>query len=193
MQLVDWGLLPIRLGPILFQPTRFLFNLPGVDKVVRDGWPAFDKDGIYLGPLEQGEPFQSLIGKDGQVFQTAAFAAWPSLLCSRAELIVEVTKRRPPRQEGELSAIGEGQQEGGACEAGPVPAAGIGPTSHPQGVSVRRKLAAEDFRELQRHGVWGDDVWIGRDSPSLGFAVFEVGKSFRDMQRVELRRGDVQV
>ena len=112
----DWG-------RSFSKPTRFLFNLPNVGEFVQEGWPTFNSDGTYLGPLTRKEHLGNLIGKDGHVFQTAASAAWPGLLCQRiAEIIIGVAKQRLQRLVVELSANEGGPQEvaRSAVVAGPV-------------------------------------------------------------------------
>jgi len=48
------------------------------------GWPTFNADGKYEGPLgPKPETTESLTGKSGRDFATARSAAWPPELCHR--------------------------------------------------------------------------------------------------------------
>ena len=87
------------------KPTRLLGRLPGLDKRVSLGWPAFGPDGWYAGPLsKQTAPAARLIGRTGAEFVTAATAAWPAPLCDfLAGLAAEAVLQRgpmPPSSQG---------------------------------------------------------------------------------------------
>jgi hypothetical protein len=57
--------------------------LPSVDFKLARGWPVFDKNGFYKGPLPAkcGHYHRPLIGRKGAVFVTSAAAAYPALMC----------------------------------------------------------------------------------------------------------------
>jgi hypothetical protein len=71
----DWGT-PYQ------KPTRLLGRLPGLDTILSEGWPTFDPEDRYTGPLaaekHSGEP---LIGIHGGQFRTSPTAAWPEAMC----------------------------------------------------------------------------------------------------------------
>ena len=46
-----------------------------------DGWPSFDDEGVYVGPLPRQKAPEVLIGMVGSDFVTVGAAAWPSELC----------------------------------------------------------------------------------------------------------------
>ena len=58
------------------KPTRLLGRLPGMDQKMAAGWPTFDAEGHYTGPLsKQNESAARIIGRQGAEFVTAATAA----------------------------------------------------------------------------------------------------------------------
>jgi hypothetical protein len=78
----DWGM-------SFRKPTRLLARLPGVENILSTGWPTFDADYVYTGPLAPAlGPSTTLIGKVKGGFRTTASAAWPPLLCERLAALV---------------------------------------------------------------------------------------------------------
>eukprot|EP00974_Lingulodinium_polyedra_P016441 1592285-Lingulodinium_polyedra.AAC.1 len=69
------------------------------------GWPSFDNDGKYLGPL--GQPvagLEQLVGQSREgSFRTGPSAAWPHLLC---EALAERIVRHFQRAGGCDSSVG---------------------------------------------------------------------------------------
>ena len=95
--LLTGALLQSSWGRAYAKPTRFLHNLPGLQHELRPGWPGFDPDGIYTGPLQKDEHMQELIGKSAEGFATKSAAAWPSKLCQKiAEILVESCQGQQP-------------------------------------------------------------------------------------------------
>ena len=69
-------------GTAYQKPTRLLGRLPGLSGCVFMGWPCFDKEGYYTGPLPKFTGTAArLIGRKGLAFQTTDTAAWPDRLC----------------------------------------------------------------------------------------------------------------
>ena len=75
------------------KPTRFVTTFPLAQSFPWQGWPQFDEDRSYLGPLPAAcsHPFhvRKLIGKENGKWKTADAAAYPPPLCKwLAQLIV---------------------------------------------------------------------------------------------------------
>ena len=75
------------------KPTRFVTTFPLAQSFPWQGWPQFDEDRNYLGPLPAAcsHPFhvRKLIGKENGKWKTADAAAYPPPLCKwLAQLIV---------------------------------------------------------------------------------------------------------
>ena len=69
-------------GTAYQKPTRLLGRLPGLSDHVFQGWPTFDNDGHYTGPLPKFSGTSTrLIGRQGAAFRTTDTAAWPESLC----------------------------------------------------------------------------------------------------------------
>ena len=75
------ALLQSSWGRAFAKPTRFVYCLPGFAASLFAGWPSFDDEGFYVGPLPRLGAPEVLIGKKGSVFKTLSAAAWPSELC----------------------------------------------------------------------------------------------------------------
>ena len=78
-----WAIYQPHFGADTPKPTRFLGN---IDKEMpHSGWPTFDSEGFYSGPLRAGcgHKFhvRKLIGKTKGVWNTSPSAAYPSKLC----------------------------------------------------------------------------------------------------------------
>ena len=101
----DWG-------RAFEKPTRFLTNLEGFLTCLDLGWPSFDAQGKYIGPLKARASSQQLIGSEGGSFATKQAAAWPSELCRKiAELLLAwASKRQRPHR---LTASSSGETEYG--------------------------------------------------------------------------------
>jgi len=66
------------------KPTRLLLKAGKLKEILELGWPTFNADGKYEGPLgPKPETTESLTGKSGRDFATARSAAWPPELCHR--------------------------------------------------------------------------------------------------------------
>ena len=69
-------------GTDYHKPTRLLGRLPVLTSIVHEGWPIFDNQGVYAGPLPKTNDHKTtLIGKTGGNFLTSGSAAWPDALC----------------------------------------------------------------------------------------------------------------
>ena len=56
--------------------------MPVLTSIVHEGWPIFDSQGVYSGPLPKTDGKKAtLIGKTGNTFLTSGSAAWPEELC----------------------------------------------------------------------------------------------------------------
>ena len=78
-----WAIYQCHFGADTPKPTRFLGN---IDKEMpHSGWPTFDAEGFYSGPLGAGcghrFHVRKLIGKTKGVWNTSPSAAYPSKLC----------------------------------------------------------------------------------------------------------------
>ena len=95
---VIWGALAQSdFGTPYLKPTRLLGRVPGLEEVVYAGAPAFDDEGLYIGPLPRGCQGMSMkVGRDKTgAFRTAVTAAWPPLLCAAlAERMVAAFAQR---------------------------------------------------------------------------------------------------
>lgn len=82
------------------KPTRFVTTFPLAKSFPWQGWPQFDEDRNYLGPLPSACSHQfhvrKLIGKEKGKWKTADSAAYPPPLCKwLAQLIVSRKGERP--------------------------------------------------------------------------------------------------
>ena len=69
-------------GTDYHKPTRLLGRLPALTSIVHKGWPIFDNQGVYAGPLPKTRDHKTtLIGKSNGNFLTSGSAAWPNALC----------------------------------------------------------------------------------------------------------------
>ena len=93
------------------KPTRLLGRRPGLHHHIFEGWPAFDDNDKYSGPLPKFEgTSERLIGRQRSGFMTTDTAAWPEKLCNRiARLTVEAVRSTTPAE-----ALTQGA-EGGSC------------------------------------------------------------------------------
>ncbi|CAE8655766.1 unnamed protein product [Polarella glacialis] len=67
------------------KPTRLMGTVSNLRSMGHAGWPSFNKQGFYLGPLPQhcGHNHNALIGRNlAGNFHTAATAAYPPPMCS---------------------------------------------------------------------------------------------------------------
>ena len=67
----------------------------GIEKILMAGWPTFDEDNRYQGPLNRQKiNSEMLIGRNKEVFQSAATAVWPAALCKvlARNLVAELWK-----------------------------------------------------------------------------------------------------
>ena len=72
-------------GAITVKPTRIVFNHNAFNCIGVPGWPSFDSQGKYSGPLGpmSNPPGVSIMRQQGEVgaFRTSALSAYPSKLC----------------------------------------------------------------------------------------------------------------
>ena len=90
------------------KPTRLLGRLPGMGQRMALGWPSFDGEDKYLGPLTKfaGDSVR-LIGREGADFKTTSTAAWPLQLCDwLAKLTAEAAQASRTSTPAEALAIG---------------------------------------------------------------------------------------
>ena len=67
----------------------------GIEKILMAGWPTFDEDNRYWGPLNRQKiNSEMLIGRNKEVFKLAATAVWPAALCEvlARNLVAELWK-----------------------------------------------------------------------------------------------------
>ena len=85
-------------GTTYQKPTRLLGRLPGLAGHVFGGWPCFDEEGYYTGPLPRFTGTATrLIGRQGKAFKTTDTAAWPDKLCHLlAQLAVAAVRNSAP-------------------------------------------------------------------------------------------------
>ena len=80
------------------KPTRLLGRLPGLEDHLYAGWPTFEEDESYTGPLPKFTGTATrLIGRQGAGFRTTETAAWPEKLCDLLANLA-VTAMRCPTQ-----------------------------------------------------------------------------------------------
>ena len=179
-------------GTAYQKPTRLLGRLPGLAGFMFAGWPSFDEEGYYSGPLPKflGTAAR-LIGRKGGAFQTTDTAAWPDRLC---HLLARLTLRavcNSAQAEALTNGVGDGvADDGGAGEEDvtrlPQSATTTSPTTRPDtatrlgpGVQVqwgdlvrhaeprgppkRRKITQAELDTLAKGGKLEDDVlYVGR-------------------------------
>eukprot|EP00435_Cladocopium_sp_Y103_P061492 s851_g23.t1 len=95
---ITWAIYQCHFGAGSPKPTRLLGNI-GKD-LPHSGWPIFDAQGFYLGPLPGGcgHKFHvlKLIGKSNGIWKTSPSAAYPSKMCRYlAELLLSRFVRGP--------------------------------------------------------------------------------------------------
>jgi hypothetical protein len=162
------------------KPTRLLGRLPGLQQKVAAGWPTFDTNGWYTGPLaKQDGTATRLIGREGAEFATAATAAWPTLLWDcLANLTAEAyaqgcgTRGSPTGPEEQTSP--PPKPKGPAATA-----LTIGDDAAVAArVPIRRKITGEEFETLARGGSIGQGLcYVGRGG--RGAAPSRWGNPFR--------------
>ena len=91
------------------KPTRFVTTFPLAETFPWQGWPEFDEDRNYLGPLPAACSHQfhvkKLIGKEKGKWKTADSAAYPPPLCRwLAQLIVSRKGGKPSELESSLES-----------------------------------------------------------------------------------------
>ena len=151
------------------KPTRLLGRLPGLDKGTATGWPKFDTDGWYVGPLAKHVGTSArLIGRQGAVFATAATAAWPPKLCDYlADLVAHACSEK-----GDIQEVGAASQvtSKGQSDPEPIVSATTALTNGGcAGLAVaaksptRRRITKEEFENLAKGNSIGEDLcYVGR-------------------------------
>ena len=80
------------MGAFTAKPTRILYNEGAFDDWGVQGWPSFDSNGKYTGPLApiSNEKGHSIIRKAGDTgpFATAASATYPEEMCKRMAMSI---------------------------------------------------------------------------------------------------------
>ena len=80
-----WAVHQCAFGALHPKPTRFMSNLPLAEQW-SNGWPTFDADGCYTGPLTwcNHDWHESMMGWDvsSGTWRTAGSECYPPLLCS---------------------------------------------------------------------------------------------------------------
>ena len=95
-----WALFQCKFQASTSKPTRLFSNLPKATEEPFQGWPYFDAQRRYLGPLPHvcphGRHGERLVGRNKHgAFKTAASAAYPADMCKwLALLIVESIQTR---------------------------------------------------------------------------------------------------
>ena len=88
------------------KPTRLLGRWLCIEMILMVGWPTFDEDNSYQGPLNRQKiNKEMLVGRNKGVFKTAATAAWPAALC-------EVLARNLEAQLLQTASASKAQDEG---------------------------------------------------------------------------------
>ena len=96
---VTWAIYQCHFGADTPKPTRLLGNVR--KQFPCSGWPCFDANGFYAGPLKKGcghkFHIRKLIGKTNGVWNTSPSAAYPSRMCKYlAEILLSRFVGGPP-------------------------------------------------------------------------------------------------
>ena len=179
------ALLQSDWGRSFSKPTRLLYKLPGLESMLTSGWPFFNGEGIYEGPLTKSRVDEQLIGQAADGFATLGAAAWPSPLCKALAkymwLSVSFTNG-----EGKTPAVGEvrGSASDNVKETEVMEVKGF------ENGGGRRKLTDEDARKIREGGLGNDEVYIGRGHAGFGLPrskwanPFHIGKDFTREQAI---------
>ena len=101
---VTWAIHQCEFGASTTKPTRFLSNIAAASEQPHQGWPQFDADVQYIGPLPKqcSHKFhiKKLIGKDKSgKWATSPAASYPPGLCRNLALILSGVLRKGASQD----------------------------------------------------------------------------------------------
>jgi len=149
-----------EFGTTYPKPTRLLGRLPGLSKHMSEGWPTFDSEDYYLGPLSKSSTASArLIGQAGRSFATAASAAWPERLC---DVIANLTATAIQQVDHKAAADPTERDPPIGSLVASAPAAGI-PIQPSERRPKRRRITDGELAtlaaggDLERH-----EVYVGR-------------------------------
>ena len=179
-------------GTAYQKPTRLLGRLPGLSGHMFEGWPIFDDDGHYAGPLPKFTGTSTrLIGRQGKAFRTTDTAAWPERLCHLLAQLAVAAACNSAHADALTKGVGCGDcgvgtssiavepfgaparlpqsdeeltQITGPCTAQEAEVHGFRhPNVEPRGAPRRRKITQAEFSSLARGGKLQDhEVYVGR-------------------------------
>jgi len=170
------ALLQSEFGTAYSKPTRLLGRLPGLHDKTAPGWPSFDAEDTYIGPLPkygtEGGPRSPqgtarLIGSSQGRFATAAAAAWPTPLCDWLARLVRdavMSHQATASNPGEPVALtSEPRGSPGASDPSEGSRTVDAPGLAASGKPIRRRITAEEFARLATGGNLGpNEVYVGR-------------------------------
>ena len=185
-------------GTTYQKPTRLLGRLPGLGQHMHEGWPTFDAEGSYTGPLPKFSGTATrLIGRQGSGFRTSDTAAWPEKLCDLLAGLAVATVRIPAQASALASGVGSGscakKDVTEECERLSQPTVpdmfgevdgsdGRHTHTEPRGAPRRRRISQEELLLLAGGGRLKDyEVYVGRGGrglpPSRWGNPFKIGPS----------------
>ena len=156
-------------GTAYQKPTRLLGRLPGLAGHMFVGWPCFDEEGHYTGPLPKFTGTAArLIGRKGNSFKTTDTAAWPERLCHLLARLAIAAVRNSAQAEALTKGVcggDAGEDSAATPDPGGQPREDDGGVTDvvPRGAPSRRRITQAELDTLANGNKLKDDVmYVGR-------------------------------